>query len=311
MVRAPAATLSTGGGTTLTFPRDGTPMAFTLRITFSGLCLFVPEPVPGGATGRMHVLMPGMYGHHHHGPDRHVPVLSYDAGHLVPGAPAMGVPALAKLTGHQLTLAAGNQAELALCGEIVDLREVTGRGVDPDHLGADAKRKLVSRLTLGAGRITRVAPGVCWEWRPGEFRPIAHRVEWEIENVEGDSLSLVADPIGGGGAQKPLGTLYPVDGRVNLRVFHETPDDLPPDPAPVDHLPAPMPGDHPKHFSAFYGLFGGPVPIVLPRYWGTLDDCPPIQNPCPVLPPDMGARPFTCLVASVSGGEGGEPTGTP
>jgi hypothetical protein len=280
-------------------------MAFTLRITFSGLCLFVPEPTPDRATGQMHVLMPGMFGPHHHGADRHVPVLSYDTGHLVPGASAMGVPALAKLTGYLLTLAAGDQADLKLCGQIVDLREITGRGVDPDHLGADTRRKLVSRVTLGAGRITRVAPGVCWEWRPGEFRPIAHRVEWEIENVEGDSLALVAEPIGGGRAPKPLGTLYPVDGRVNLECFHETPDDLPPDPAPVDHLPTPMPGDHPEHFSAYYGLFGGPVPIVLPRYWGTLDDCPPVRDPCAVIPPDMGGRPFTCLVAGVSGDEGG------
>ena len=49
-------------------------MAFTLRITFSGLCLFVPEASGGGTTGRMHVLMPGMFGHHHAGADRHVPV---------------------------------------------------------------------------------------------------------------------------------------------------------------------------------------------------------------------------------------------
>jgi hypothetical protein len=272
-------------------------MAFTLRITFSGLCLFVPERAAGGTTGRMHVLMPGMYGHHHHGPDRHVPVLAYDSGHLVPGGAAMGVPALAKLTGYHLTLVPGANADPRLCGHIVNLREITGRGVDPDLLGADTRNKLVSRITLGAGRITRVAPGVCWEWRPGEFRPIAHRVEWEIENVPGDTLALAGEPIGGGGAQRPLGTLHPVDGRIDLQVFHETPDDLPPDPAPLDHLPAPMPGDHPKHFSAYYGLFGGPVPIVLPRYWGLLTDCPPVANPCAVIPPDMGGRPFTCLVA--------------
>jgi hypothetical protein len=214
----------------------------------------------------------------------------------------MGVTALAKLTGHHLTLAAGDQAELKLCSEIVDLRDITGRGVDPDHLGADTRRKLVSRVTLGAGRITRVAPGVCWEWRPGEFRPIAHRVEWEIEGVEGDSLSLVSEPIRGGGAQKPLGTLYPVDGRVSLEVLHETPQDLPPDPMPLEHQTPPMPGDHPMHFSAFYGVFGGPVPIVLPRYWGPLADCPPHADPCAALPPDMGATPFTCLVAGVSPG---------
>ncbi|WP_420126200.1 hypothetical protein [Longimicrobium sp.] len=278
-------------------------MAFTLRITFSGLCLFVPEPAtPGGTTGRMHVLMPGMFGHHHHGADRHVPVLAYDTGHLVQGAAAMGVSALAKLTGHELVIADGDGANLHLCDHIVDLRGVTGRGVDPDHLGPDTKRKLVSRVTLGAGEITGVSPGVCWEWRPGEFRPIAHRVQWDIPDVQGDSLILETAPIGGGGASRALGTLFPVDGRVNLEVFHETPQDLPPDPMPMDHQPAPMPGDHPKHFSAFYGVFGGPVPMVLPRYWGTLADCPPLADPCAILPPQMGGTPLTCLVAGVGPG---------
>jgi hypothetical protein len=278
-------------------------MAFTLRVTFSGLCLFVPEPAAGHATGRMHVLLPGMYEHHHHGGDRHIPVLSYDAGHLVAGGPLIGVPALAKLTRHKLTLAPGHDADLRLCGQIVDLRGITGRPVDPDHLGADTKRKLASRITLGAGGITRVAPGVCWEWRPGEFRPIAHRVEWEIEDVEGDRLALVSEPISGGGAQQPLGTLFPVNGRVNLEIFHETPQDLPPDPMPVEHQQPPMPGEHPKHFSAYYGLFGDPVPIILPRYWGALDESPPVSDPCPVIQSEMGGTPFTCLVAAV--GDGG------
>lgn len=275
-------------------------MAFTLRITFSGLCLFVPEPASAsGTTGRMHVLMPGMFGHHHHGADRHVPVLAYDAGYLVPGSQAMGVPALAKLTGHTFTPVAGDLADTRLCSHIVDLREITGRSVDPDHLGADTKRRLVARVTLGAGRITRVSPGVCWEWRPGEFRPIAHRVEWEIPDVQGDQLTLLTEPISGGSGRRMLGTLYPRDGLVNLEVFHETPQDLPPDPMPVEHQSPPMPGENPKHFSAFYGLFGGPVPIVLPRYWGTLADCPPLADPCAVLPPEMGGTPFTCLVAGV------------
>ena len=276
-------------------------MAFTLRITFSGLCLFVPEPVSGG-TGRMHVLMPGMFGHHHHGMDRHVPVLAYDAGYLVQGGPPMGVPALAKLTGHKVIPVAGEAAELALCDHIVDLREITGRPVDPDHLGADTKRKLVSRVTLGAGAMTRVSPGVCWEWRPGEFRPIAHRVEWEIPDVQGDRLTLVSEPIAGGGGSRILGTLFPRDGLLSLDVFHETPQDLPPDPMPVDHQPTPELGEHPKHFSSYYGLFGGPVPVVMPRYWGALSDCPPLANPCAIIPPEMGGTPFTCLVAGVGPG---------
>jgi hypothetical protein len=275
-------------------------MAFTLRITFSGLCLFVPEPV--GAGGRMHVLMPGMFEHPNHGAERHVSVLAYDTGHLVAGSPLTGISALAKLAGHTFSPAgSGAAADLKLCSQIVNLREVTNQPVDPDHLGADVKKKLVSRVTLGAGKITRVSPGVCWEWGPGEFRPIAHQVEWEVPNVQGDRITLVSEPIDGGGTSRALGTLFPVDGRVNLKVFHEMQQDLPPDPLPIADQPKPKPGDSPPHFAAYYDLFGGPVPTRMPKYRGELDDCPALPDPCAVLPPDLGGTPFTCLVAGVGG----------
>jgi hypothetical protein len=278
-------------------------MAFTLRITFSGLCLFVPEPVANG-TGRMHVLMPGMFGHHHSAEDRHVPVVVYDVGYMQPSGALLGVPALAPLKGHTLLLGQGDTAALSLCSQIVDLAQITGRPVDPDHLRADTKKKLVARVTLGAGAITRVGPGVCWEMRPGEFRPIAHKVEWEIPDIPGDSITLLGQPLAGGGTARELGTLYPRDGLVSVRVLHETPQDLPPEPQSTHDVPMPMPGDPPRHFSAFYGLFGEPVPIVLPRYWGSLDDCPAYTGGCPELPPDMGDIIYRCLVAGAGAGGG-------
>lgn len=276
-------------------------MAFTLRITFSGLCLFVPEPVANG-TGRMHVLMPGMFGHHHSPEDRHVPVVVYDAGSLVQGGPSLGVPALARLTGYTLSLGEGDTAGLSLCSQIVDLAQITGRPVDPDHLGPDTQKKLTSRITLRAGAITRVAPGVCWEMRPGEFRPIAHRVEWEIPNFPGDSLALAGQPLSGGGTAREMGTLYPRNGMLNIEILHETPQELPPDPLPMEQHVMPNPGDPPRHFSAFYTLFGEPVPIVMPRFWGMLSDCPPRDGGCPEIPPDAGMYITTCLVAGAGGG---------
>jgi len=274
-------------------------MAFTLRLTFSGLCLFVPEPVGGGPRGRMHVLMPALFGDHHDPADRHVPVIAYDAGYLVQGGQLLGVSALAKLTGRTFVPVAGDDAELRLCSQIVDLRTVTGRSVDPDHLTNDTQYKLASRVTLGAGRITRVSPGACWEWGPGEFRPIADRVEWEIPDVEGDALTLVSDPLGGGSTQRHMGTLFPVNGALHLDVFHETPQDLPPDPLPAEYQSPPMPGGSPKHFAAYYSLFGGPVPIRMPRYWGSLADCPQLPGGCEAIPPGMGGMPFKSLVAGV------------
>jgi hypothetical protein len=247
------------------------------------------------------VLMPGMFGAHC-GADRHVAALAYDTGHLAEGGTPTGITAMARLTGHHLTPVAGEEADLALCSHIVDLREITQRPVDADHLGADSKKKLTARVTLGAGGITRVAPGVCWEWRPGEFRPIANIVEWEIPDVEGDALTLASEPIAGGGTPRALGTLYPMDGRVSVVMYHETTQDLPPDPLPQEHQEVPPPGYTPHHFAAYYTLFGGPVPTVMPRYWGKLGDCPPLADPCALLPPEMGGMPVNCLVAGVGGG---------
>jgi len=272
---------------------------FTLRITFSGLCLFVPEAAGGGPNGRMHVLMPGMFGDHHCGTDRHVPALSYDAGALVQGGPALGVAAIARLTGYALSFGGGDTASLSLCGHIPDLKEITNQGVDPDHLADDTRGKLVSRVTLRAGTITRVAQGVCWEWRPGEFRPIAHRVEWEIPDVDADRVTVIATPLRGGGASKALGTLFPTDGLLSLTVFHDTVDNLPPDPLPAEHQPTLSPGQEAPHFAAFYGVFGGPVPMLLPRFWGKLSECPPLTDGCAPLPPNMGGSAYGCVVAGV------------
>jgi hypothetical protein len=276
-------------------------MAFTLRVTFSGLCLFVPEPAGGGGTGRMQVLMPKMVGHHCSTADRHVALAAYDAGYLLPEGPLLGVPALARLSGHTLAFGAGDAASLSMCSQIVNLQEITGRPVDPDTLGADTGNRLTSRVVLAAGGMTRVAPGVCWEMRPGEIRPLAHRVEWEIPDHPGEALTLVSTPLGGGGTPRMLGTLHPRNGLLNLEVFHETPQDLPPEPLPLDQQPEPAVDDTAPHFAAFYSLFGEDAPVVMPRYRGPLADWPQAAGGCPEIPPDMGGTAFNCLVAGAYG----------
>ena len=57
-----------------------------------------------------------------------------------------------------------------------------------------------------------------------------------------------------------------------------------------------------------HALAAGRVPVVMPRYWGKLADCPPITGGCPELPPDMGVYAYTCLVAGAGTG-GGSGTG--
>lgn len=56
-------------------------MSYTLRINFSGLCMFVPEPASVTNPDRMHVLMPTPRGHASW-PDGHVAALGFDTVHL-------------------------------------------------------------------------------------------------------------------------------------------------------------------------------------------------------------------------------------
>lgn len=140
-------------------------MAFTLRITFSGLCLFVPEAAESGATeGRMHVLMPRMFC----GPDRHVAAVAYDTGHLAEGGTPTGATAMISISGQQVVPVAGETAALALCSHIVDLREITQRPVDPDALGADT--------SAGSGGPASFAPSrIRWSGRSRMWRATASR----------------------------------------------------------------------------------------------------------------------------------------
>ena len=269
-------------------------MAFTLRINFSGLCMFVPQPV----NGLMHVLLPKSTAHAH-GADRHVPVLWFDMAHLRPGVTGGdNIPVLVRLAGETLRLNGTGAANLYICTEIVNLRPVTGKPVHADHLGKDERQKLAARITLGSGRMTRIAPGDCWEWVPGQFRHLAHQVEWEIEYPDA-SLTLQMEDFDGVPG-RTLQTLYPftpLGGTpvINLNVHHVPVGDLPPDPEPASQRHVPAFGAEPTHFLTFYTLFGGGVPIRLPKYWGSGSDCERTSACLPVL--DMGGSPFNCMVA--------------
>lgn len=273
-------------------------MAFTLHITFSGMCLFVPQPASQGATaGTMHVLMPRMDPSHHHGADRHVPVLSFNPMYLLPGTDIVEDSfTLIPLDEHELELS-GQLAELKLCERIVNLTRVTQAPVAAEHLGGNPQQ-LLSRVRLGVGKMARVSPPtVCWEWNPGTMRPIAHRAEWQI-NYGGSTLELPALTRLGTGEVKPLPQLHPRGNRINLDILYIPAVELPPRPEEV-HVPEP--GFRPSHFATYYRLFGKPVPVRLPVYCGSATSrggCGMVDH-CTDLDRDMGGTAFTCMLAGV------------
>ena len=273
-------------------------MAFTLHITFSGMCLFVPQPASQGATtGTMHVLMPRMDPSHHHGADRHVPVLSFDPAYLRPGTDIFDeAVTLVPLDEQELALS-GQQADIRLCERIVNLTRVTNVPVAAEHLGS-APRKLLSRIQLGAGKMERVSPPTtCWEWEQGKLRPIAHRAEWQITFSE-DTLKLPPLTRLDTGSPTPLPELHPRGNRINLNILYIPSVELPPRPEPI-HVPAH--GFKPSHFATYFRLFGAPVPVRLPVYWGKVKietECG-MADHCTDLDSDMGGTAFTCMLAGV------------
>jgi hypothetical protein len=198
-----------------------------------------------------------------------------------------------------LQLGAGG-ATLDLPPEIVNLRDVTGKPVAPVHLGKDETNKVFGRVTLDAGAATARAPGACWDWGPAGFRRLSNELTWTIPGMEGTSLTLVPrDSEGNELTGKPRPTLHPVtvggESVINMFVHHIPPGDLPFD--PEDH-PQPPLGSEAHHFGAYFSLFGGPVPIRLPKFWGAGKECGA------VVPSDIGTTgsrggsPYNCMLAA-------------
>jgi hypothetical protein len=285
-------------GTLQSFTWEST-MPFDVKINFSGLCLFAPEP--GGTVGpdRMHVLMPKV-AHHTHGPDRHIPVVYFDVAHLSPTPmPLKNIFAQVLLRGHTMELGSGG-ATLALCSQMANLKEVTGRDAKPNLFGSDPDKRLDSRVTLSGGSMTAASEGYCWEWDPGVVRRISHQVEWTIPGLTTLPLQLEAIDAETTNA-RTLPPLYPVAGDagdvIYLYIHHVPSAELPPDQDKGHEL---MPGQETPHFSAYYSLFGGPVPTRVPRYWSKMSDAQPTSTPCPVLSGWRGPRgegAYNCMVA--------------
>lgn len=268
-------------------------MAFNLNINYSGLCMFVPKAAASGAPSRMHVLLPKARGHEH-GEDRHVPILWFDAAHLRQDVSAGdGVFVLRSLM-QRTIIVPGTGASTEVKKDIVNLRSVTNRPVDDDHLGRDTRGQLVSRVTLEAGKMCAIAPGAIWEWAPSEFRHMAFQVVWTIENMSDVSLTLQLRDFSGN-VIETLQPLYPLDpagkNEINLFIHHVPAGDLPPEPEQNAHEPEP--GFMPLHFLSFYSVFGGAVPMRLPKLWGT----DPQSRSFKTLT-DRGGSPFNCILAS-------------
>jgi len=262
-------------------------MPFTLRIRFSGLCLFAPQPAAGGTPDRMHVLMPKATGAH-----LHIPVLEFDAAHMLPGSTPGSAVTQLLLRESALTVE-GAGVDLKVCDEIVNVRDATSSPVLPDLYDGNPGGLLASRVTLLGGRMKRVSPGVCWKWVDGKRRRMAHVAEWEM-SMPGDALLWVLQQLPGGTTTPPAVPLLipmgPSGGKLlNVRIRH-----LPADELTLERPDKPIPTKA-DHFAHYYALFGKPV-TVLPT--DPVDDptCPPEQD-CPHIV-NSGESAYNCMLGT-------------
>lgn len=268
-------------------------MSFTLRIKFTGSCLFAPHPAADGAPDRMQVLLPSGQGGHVHA-DPHIPVLQFDTAHLYAGSSPSRVVTQVPIRSTTLTLD-GTGASQSICQQIVSVREVVGHGVLPEVLEDDPNGLLATRVTLAAGEMTAVARGVCWEWEPGRpHRRMAHAALWEIP-MEGDDLTLTLKKLGSDSPQPAvIPTLYPFTAGseriVTVQVRHLPADELAIEPKQFD---PPGPDFQAEHFAMYYPLFGIAHPPRLPRGPRGDLECGPAG--CREFE-DLGGTAFNCMV---------------
>ena len=241
-------------------------MAFQLKIQFSGLCIFAVQPAEGEEPVRMQVLLPRAEGMH-----LHIPVLEFDAAYMVAGSKPSKLVTQFPLRGSGSDVG-GTTLDPRICAEIVRVSEaVPGKFVLPDLFKKQAQPLLAARVTLYAGQMAQVAPGVCWRWVGGAHRRMAHIAEWVVDvpdasltwalkDFEGNELgrSVVLHPMTTSSGQNVL----------NVRVRH-----LPAESLAVESVPS-NPPITAEHFGHYYPLFGVATRPLLPREPVEMD-CPP------------------------------------
>jgi hypothetical protein len=271
-----------------------------LRLYFSGMHLFVPvrEPDP---SPRVHVVMPKSVGHH--APEQHIPMLAVNADHLVANTPRGGRGWYTyPLRGRVLTVEEHGALDTRICPEILDLRDVTNRTVDPDVLGANAHENVVARVDLFAGRMSSVERGACWYWSSPAPRPAAHVAEWEVQWPM-DYVELTLTDFAGI-PQVTLPPLYPLRDTdvVEVSILHLPPAALPREEEEEVH-PPPQLSEAP-HFGCYFFLLNGYGYEGRPRFALPPSKCAPIPMPCPAIV-HSGGSPYNCMLATFSPPPGG------
>ncbi len=260
-----------------------------LRLYFSGMQLFVPAP---NGNPRVQVVMPVAAGHHG---EQHTPLLVVNMGHLTPSGTKGAGWFVHPLRSRVLTIP-GTVLNTRICPEIVDLREVTNRLIDPSALEQNGNEKAAARVDLYAGQMGRVEDGACWHWNSANPRPCAHGAEWDIPWT-GASVALeLKDWWGTSKGSLPM--LYPLDGgdTVEVHILHLPEAELPFEER-MPHVPSL--GAEAPHFGHYFSLLDGYATEARPRFAAKPGHCGTMPGGCEKIS-WQGASPYTCMLATLS-----------
>jgi hypothetical protein len=247
-------------------------MPFTLRVTFTGLCLFTVDRQDRPA-GRLHAVLinygeenagGSATGHAAHRP-RHYPRLVYDKAYETKGATELARRlACPALDGTELRFDdQGNAFRPLIPREVADLDEIAGVGpLNRRHVEPNPPPTVIARVTTNVGGFTGIGRTPRWTSAQGRReawpRTITNRLEWTIADIPGDALDHWTLVGLDGSTGKRLPTLYPIDGVIDVWVFNAMMSELP----PADSTLASLPGERAAHFDAYFLLFPGVPPVI-------------------------------------------------
>lgn len=217
---------------------------FDLRLTFSGLCMFVPAK--DGKT--MHVLMPvtgPSTGHPQHlSRLYHHPAFATGTGN--PSTPKK--PAAIDIEGRAIELKFPGTPTTALPASIVKISDICKKKVDPDLLQGAPHGPVTARVSMTSGQLGKPNDGLIWDI-DGTAHELASLVTWTIHGISGDTLTVSV-----GGVDH---TFRAISNAIDLLLFnvpsHEVPDEVPLQAKPII---CPPKGHMAHHFMAFFDILG-------------------------------------------------------
>lgn len=275
-------------------------MSYTLDITFTGMCGFVP--VDEANERAVHVLFPNTarpdaHGSNHEGHEghegqghmeAHVSRLLFDVSALEKGAlEPRGMPVVVSLRNAMLVLGDGTTGvNPRLTTNLMPLEFLK-----PGFLGDAANEFITTRVVLRDGAEVWNDPGAVWKDEEGNERPMSHRLIWRMQG-RAESLRLTLRSLEGK-PDRELPELHPdAEGRISLHILHVPPAELPPEPQDV---PEPKPDTVAGHVGALNILVTKPL-TRLPRFVKRLDT-PRLPELEPRIDeaPIRGLSPYACM----------------